>query len=136
MQQRRARTRRLRTWQAASVTRGAVRCCARLGFLAASELAGQRLRKAVRFADGVRIGGLGKLAVTERMEAIRDQSSHPVENSGGTGGGRMELAGGVERGESGAALAADVAREASSGEEACNWEQAGRKRRIGRPRVR
>jgi len=90
----------------------------------------------MRLADGVRIGGLGKLAVTERMEATRDQSSHPVENSGGTGGGSMELAGGAEREESGAALAADVAREASSGEEACNWEQAGRKRRIGRPRVR
>ena len=118
------------------MTRGAVRCCARLGFLAASELAGQRLRKAVRFADGVRIGGLGKLAVTERMEATRDQSSHPVENSGGTGGGRMELAGGAEREERGAALAADVAREGSSGEEACNWEQAGRKRGIGRLGIR
>ena len=131
MSQRRARTRRQRTWTAAPVTRGAVRCGAMLGFLFASELASQRLRKAVRLASGVRIGGLGKLAVTERKEVTGDESSRLVENCGRTGRRKVELAGGVEREESGAELATGVARETSNGEEVGNSEQAGRKRGIG-----
>ena len=86
----------------------------------ASEPTWQRLRKAVRFASDRRIGGLGKLATTERMEVTRDESSRVVENGGRTSGGRMELAGGAEREESGADLAADVAREGSDREAACN----------------
>ena len=85
----------------------------------------------MRLARDGRIGGLGKLAVTERMEVTRDESTRVVENCGGTGRRTVELAGGVEREESGAELAADVARETSNGEEACNSEQAGRKRGIG-----
>ena len=72
----------------------------------------------MRFGDDRRIGGLGKLATTERMEATRDESSRAVENCGRTSGGRMELAGGAEREESGAELAADVAREGSNEEAA------------------
>ena len=113
------------------MTRGAVRCCARLGFLFASEPTSQRLRKAIRLARGGRIGGLGKLAVTERMEVTRGESSRPVENGEGTGGEKVELAGGVEQAESGAELAADMAREGSDGKDARNSEQAGRKRGIG-----
>ena len=85
----------------------------------------------MRFADDRRIGGLGKLAVTERMEPTKDESPRPVENSGRTGRRTAELAGGAEREESGAELAADVARESSNGEAACNSEQAGKKRGIG-----
>ena len=113
------------------MTAVAVRCCARLGFLFASEPAWQKLRKVIQFASGVRIGGLGKLAGTERMEVTRDESSRAVENGGGTGRRTVELAGGVERAESGAELAAGMARDAFSGEDACNSEQAGRKRGIG-----
>ena len=86
----------------------------------------------MRLADDRRNGGLGKLAGTERMEVSRDESTRVVENCGRTGGGKVELAGGVEREESGGELAAGVAREASNGEVACNWEQAGERRGIGR----
>ena len=113
------------------MTRGAVRCCARLGFFFASEPAWQRLRKTIRFADDRRIVGLGKLATTERMEATRNEIPRPVENGGRTGRRTVEFAGGSEREESGAELAAGVEREASNGEGAGNSEQAGRKRRIG-----
>ena len=116
---------------AATVTRGAVRCCARLGFLFAAEPAEQKVRKAMRLADDRRIGGLGKLAGTERMELTRDESPRPVENCRGTGRGRMELAGGAEREESGAELAAGVAREGSDWKATRNWEQAGERRGIG-----
>ena len=113
------------------MTRGAVRCCARLGFLFAAEPVSQRLRKAIRLARDGRIGGLGKLAGTERMEVTRGESSRVVENRGRTGRPTVELAGGAEREESGAELAPDVAREDSDGKDACNSEQAGRKRGIG-----
>ena len=113
------------------MTAVAVRCCARLGFLFAAEPAWQRLRKVIQFASGVLIGGLGKLAGTERMEVTRDESSRPVESSGGTGRRKVKLAGGTEREESGAELAVGVARESSDGEAAGNSEQAGRKRGIG-----
>ena len=113
------------------MTAVAVRCCARLGFLFAAEPAWQRLRKVIQFASGVLIGGLGKLAGTERMEVTGDESSRAVENCGRTGRRTVELAGGTEREESGAELATGAAREASNWEAAGNSEQAGRKRGIG-----
>ena len=113
------------------MTAVAVRCCARLGFLFASEPAWQKLRKAMRFADERRIAGLGKLAGTERRGMTRDESSRAVENGGRTGRRKVELADGTEREESGAELAVGVARESSDGEAAGNSDQAGRKRGIG-----
>ena len=86
----------------------------------------------MRFADDRRIGGLGKLAITERMEVTRDESSRPVENSGTTRRRTVELAGNSEREERGAELATGATRDGSAGEAAGHWEHAGRKRRIGR----
>ena len=129
--QRPARTRRLRTGKAATVTRAAVRCSARLGFFVAAEPAWQRLRKVIRFADDRRIGGLGKWAITERMEVTRDESSRPVENSGTTGRRTVKLAGGSEREDRGTELATGATPDGSAGEAPGHWEQAGRKRRIG-----
>ena len=86
----------------------------------------------MRFADDRRIGGLGKLAITERMEVTGDEIPRPVENSGRTRRRTVELAGGSEREERGAELATSAARDGSAGKAAGHWKQAGRMRGIER----
>ena len=117
---------------AATVTRGAVRCSAWLGVRLDSEKASNKSLETVALAGDDRVTGDGKLAPAERMGATKDQSRRLVERRAMTGDEKPAPTGVViEPRGSAAALAADVEREASAGQDARNSEQTGRGRGIG-----
>ena len=91
----------------------------------------------VGLAGRCRRTGDERLEVRESIGVRRCQNAGCVEPRGTTGDEQAELAGVVvEPRGNGAGLAADVAREASDGEEARSSEQTGERRGIGILRVR
>ena len=117
--------------------RVAVRCSAWLGVRLAWESASEKKLKTLGLAGDGRVTGDEKLASSGRMEVRKDKNGGCVERRNGTGDEKVELVGvtAKPRG-SGAELATDVERKAWSGKNARNSEQAGKRRGIGKPRVR